>query len=286
MITERVGEAVVAGCALRRDTRRRDGSGSWIAGFAWALPRAMAAAVSACRFEQGDVLCRERAACGRWGPEDVPSGPVLQVLDPPKSARTLAADAEGSRFEAHWDSPVTLERHEAGVGRPERIETTQGRLYTCLWRDAPGCFDEAAPPPSPPRGLRDLHRELATAVPAFRQCFARRTKRGDHQLLIVATDDAIDVARVKARAIESLLGDAFEIEACNLSPAEAGLSDSETLRPSLLLRGIAIATRDQEAIEKCLAGLLYGGASEDAKRFSVSRHGHLGPLSVDASPTG
>jgi len=258
----------------------------WIAGFAWALPRAMAAAVSACRFEQGDVLCRERAACGRWGPEDVPAGPVLQVLDPPKSARTIAAEAEGTRFEANWDSPVILERHEAGIDRPERIETTQGRLYTFLWRDAADCLDESTPPPSPPRGLRELHRELAAAVPAFRTRFARRAKRGDHQLLIVATDDAIDAARVKARGIESLLGDAFEIEACSLSPAEAGLAMAETLRPSLLLRGIAIATPDHEAIERCLAGLLYGGASEDAKRFSVSRHGHLGALADDEPAEG
>lgn len=256
----------------------------WIAGFAWALPRALSAAVSACRFEQGDVLCRERAACGRWGPEDVPVGPVLQVLDPPRSARAIAADAEGSRFETGWDSPVTLERYEAGVEGPERIETTQGRLYTCLWRGAADCLDDSTPPPPPPRGLRELHRELAAAVPTFRGRFARRAKRGGHQLLIVASDDAIDATRVKVRAIQGLLDEAFEIEACDLSPTEAGVPEAGTLRPSLLLRGIAIATPDGAAIEKCLAGLLYGGSSEDAKRFSVSRHGHLAPLSGGATP--
>ncbi len=259
----------------------------WIAGFAWALPRAFAAAVSACRFEQGDVLVRERSDTGRWSASQPLSGPILQILEPPRSTRAIAADAEGSRFETHWGSPVTLDRYDPGSELPVRIETTQGRLYSCLWRGTLELLDPETPERTPPRPLRELQRQLSHAVPAFRTRFAKKKKlRGaEHQLFVFASDDAIDLARVKADGMETLLAEVFETESCRLDPAEAGIPDADAFRPSLRLRGIAIATPDAAAVERCLAGLLYGGASEAATRFSLARHGHLTTLTPPPPPS-
>lgn len=256
----------------------------WIAGFAWALPRAFTSAVSACRFEQGDVLVHDRADTGRWRAGALPKGPILQVLDPPKSNRAGSSEAEGSRFETNWDSPVCLDRYDPGSELPLRIDTTQGRLYSCLWRDALDALDPATPDRTPPRGLRELHRQIQHAVPALRARFQKRVRAGHHQLFVFATDDASDAARVKARAIETLLAEHFETESGTLAPTEADVPDAETLRPTLRLCGIAIASADAEAIERRLAGLLYGGAGEDTARFSLSRHGHLTPLTPPPSP--
>jgi hypothetical protein len=271
---------ILAGFRIRPEDARME----WIAGFAWSLPRAFASAVSACRFEQGDVLVRDRADTGRWQANTSPNGPILQVLAPPKSTRAVPPDAEGSRFESNWDSSVTLDRYDPGSDPPLRIETTQGRLYTCLWRDALDALDPATPDPRPPRGLRELHRQISHAVPAIRARFKKRVREGHHQLFVFATDDASDAARVKARAMQTLLAEHFETESCTLSPAEAGVSDADTLRPSLLLCAVAIATPNVESIERRLASLLYGGASEDTTRFSLARHGHLTPLAPPPPP--
>ena len=63
-----------------------------LSGFAWPVPRAFASAVSACRFESGDVLYDATSAYAAGEPE---SGPAyhIQILDPPRSARAAPADA-------------------------------------------------------------------------------------------------------------------------------------------------------------------------------------------------
>jgi len=253
-----------------------------IRGFAWAVPRALSAAVSACRFEQGDVLYDDPAGYGPWrGAGDAPAS-IIQVLDPPRSARTPTGDSEGGRFQTSWLLPVTLDLFTAGSDRPDRRATTQGRLFACLWQGDPALLDDATPAPDPPLGLRELQRRVGEAVPAFVSHFAALAHAGRHSLFVVASDDASQSARVKVHGIRTLLEDAFETETATLSPAEAGLTGAELLHPALVLQGFAIATRDTDAIEGRLRALLYGGADESAGRFSLSRHGHLGPLDPDA----
>lgn len=249
----------------------------WIAGFAWPVPRAFSGPVSVCRFEQGDVLYDDASGYGRWTSGDAPQT-VIQVLEPPKTARGGSGDAEGNRFQVNWGLPVTVDVYADGAERPERRTTTQGRLFACLWRGDPAMLDEAVSALDAPLSVRELHRRLAEAVPAFVKRLRKRARRGGHSLLLLAVDDASDAARVKARAIEGLLRDAFDVEALTLTPAEAGLEDADALHPALGVRGIAITTEDTAAVERCLCALLYGGGDEGAGRFSLARHGHLGPL--------
>lgn len=250
----------------------------WIAGFAWPLPRAFSGAVSACRFEQGDVLYGDPTGYGEW-PEEAPPLPIIQVLDPPKTARALSGDAEGNRFSVSWESPVTVDVWVAAE-RPDRRSTTQGRLFTCLWRGDLSLLDAETPAPDAPSTVRALQRRLPEAVPALLDRFAARARAGGQSLLLLAVDDSSDSTRVKAQAIEALLADAFEVEALSVTPVEVGVENAESLHPALLVRAIAIASADAEAIERRLARLLYSGADASAGRFSLSRHGHLTALAA------
>ena len=63
-----------------------------LSGFTWPVPRAFASAVSACRFEQGDVLYDAASAYAAADPGSGP-GHHVQILDPPRSARAAPADA-------------------------------------------------------------------------------------------------------------------------------------------------------------------------------------------------
>jgi len=251
-----------------------------IAGFAWPLPRAYSGPVSACRFEQGDVLFDDASGYEDWTSDRRRPATIVQVLDPPRSARASSGDADGGRFRSNWSLPVTVDLHDESGDPPRRIITTQGRLFTCLWRGDPAALDPSAEVAEAPQGQRVLYRRLAEAVPAFVSRFERQARAGGHSLLLLAVDDASDSSRVKAQAIESLLHEAFEVDALTLGPAEAGVDGDadEALHPALLVRGIAIATEDAEAIERRLASLLYGGGDAGSGRFSLSRHGHLAPL--------
>jgi len=282
----------------------------FIAGFAWPVPRAMAGAVSACRFEQGDVVYSQAKGYEGW-----PKGRrglkfALQVLDPPKSARALGPEAAGNRFEANWNSSVELEltdyadadaeaKAEANTGAnskantkagapDERLITTQGRLFCCLWYGDPAWLDPSGREPAPPVPLRDLHRRLEETQPTFTKRFKAKCLRSPvtgafargFSLYLAAVDDANESMRSKAMAVEAVLAENFEVESLWLSPGEAGLSGAEALHPALRVQGLAIAAQKPEAIEALLRGLLYGGAGESG-RFSLARHGLLAAVALD-----
>ena len=248
-----------------------------IEGFAWAVPRALAGAVSACRFEQGDVLYSDPRAYEAWSGGRPALKFCLQVLDPPKTARALSAESEGNRFEANWSSPVEFELTDCEAGETRRCRTTQGRLFSCLWRGDRDQLDPEGAEPERPLPQRELHRRLAEAQPgleaAFRALKGNRL-RGAFSLYLFALDDSSEASRAKARAVEAALRADFAAVGLVLSPGEAGLPGAAHLHPALRVQGLAMAAPGPGAVEQRLRDLLYGGAGE-AGRFSLARHGLL-----------
>ena len=249
----------------------------FIEGFGWPVPRALAGAVSACRFEQGDVLYSDPLAYGAWPRGRKGLSFAIQVLDPPKSARVLAPGSEGNRFEANWNSSLELELTEFGQERVERRVTTQGRLFCCLWRGDETQLEARGDAPELPVSQRELHRRLEEALPAalarFRDGRAKGT-RGAASLYLAAVDDANDAARSKAKAVQDVLEAQFDVKSNRLSPAAAGLEGADAFHPALWIQALLVPGQAPEAIEERLRGLLYGGASESG-RFSLARHGLL-----------
>ena len=257
----------------------------FIEGFRWPLPRAFAGAVSACRFEQGDVIYSEARGYQAW-----PKGRrglkfAVQVLDPPKSARALAPGSEGKRFDANWNSPVEIELTDHAASSTERQATTQGRLFCCLWRGDTTWLDPAGRAAIPPAPQRELHRRLGEAQSAFERDFkARRTNAsaGRFTLYLAAVDDANEAARSKAKAVQAVLDQKFQVESQWFSPREAGLAGADALHPALRIHGLAIASQRAAAVEERLRGLLYSGGDDgtpgdpgESGRFSLARHGLL-----------
>jgi len=263
----------------------------WLPGFEWALPAAFAAAVSACRFEQGDVLHAKRAGYDGW--EAGAPGPWLQVLDPPRSARAVAGGADASRFAAHWGSAVELDVALDGGASPRRLATTQGRLFTCLWRGEVEAL-ESAEPPEPPLLLGDLQRSLdASSLAALRAALGS-SKRSAHAadaaalLFAMALDRASDASLGKADTITSALAARFETAVHDAAPADVGVAEAERFHPALAIRGIRIEAAEEPGVTEVLKAVLYSpgakarGAgdgpaegADQADRFSLARHGLL-----------
>jgi hypothetical protein len=223
--------------------------------------------VQACRFEQGDVLYSDREDY-EAGASAEPPRCHIQIFEPTRSTRALSGDSEGRRFHANWDSPVTLEYtdpHPGRAARPserETIETTQGRLFTCLWRGDVGWLTpESGHPeaPAPPLLLRDLHSRLGDAMPALRKR-ASRSKWATH-LFAQAFDDSNDASRIKSRATLELLESRYRTRCVDLSPEQAGLSDADRFHPTLVIRGMVLEAPDEDHVRDTLKGLLYRGGS-------------------------
>jgi hypothetical protein len=250
-------------------------------GFAWPVPRAFAAAVSVCRFEQGDLLYDAPGAYQAWGPAGASGAGVrVQVLDPPRTARTAPADAEGDRFAANWVAPVTLELGEARFGAGRTVRCTQGRLFSCLWRGEPELLVDVEPgaglDPPLPRGGRDLQKQLATAVPAL---LAKLRSRRPWTVFASVVDESSEPSLAKARSIEAALESRYATRTVSLAPAEASVEDGEAYHPTLRLRASRVAERDPKRVRDLLKRALYSptrsAADSGTDRFKLERHGLL-----------
>lgn len=250
-------------------------------GFAWPVPRAFSAAVAVCRFEQGDLLYDDLEAYGAW-PRSASAGSHgwVQVLDPPRTARSGPADAEGTRFTANWSSPVELALGRGSVREPELLRCTQGRLFTCLWRGdrswlaavEPGSGDD----PPLPLGARELQKQLADAGAVLRE----RLPADEKNLLFAkVVDESSESSRARSRSVEAALRARYRPKTLSLSPAEAGVPNGDAFHPALRVQALSISESDPERLRKLLKQALYGptrSAEEGAPdRFKLERHGLL-----------
>lgn len=255
--------------------------------FSWAVPAAFAAAISACRFEQGDVLYSDAGAYRDSSRAKLRKGAYLQILDPPRSARAVLSEGEGQRFFVNWESPVSFEWMDFDSGRRAERSSTQGRIFSCLWRGETSWLESSPESPEPPRPflLRDLHSRVDESIAAFEAEFAAGKKltpsSTKRTLFVAAIDYAGDASRVKAESVLAALRARFDLCWHDLTPEQAGIADGDCFHPALFLRGLAIETRDADAVENTLKQLLYGGSkdpkSQDA-RFALARHGVLAEL--------
>lgn len=256
-------------------------------GFAWAVPQAFGAALHACRFEQGDVLYSDAAAYDESKRGKPPSGYHIQVLDPPRTSRAVSAEGEGQRFFSNWESPVRFEWMDYRKKTSEQRKSSQGGLFTCLWRGDLDALDESRQQELVrPKLLRDLQACVADSTAAIVDQLGQ-SKRTPGQknsaaprgrLFVIAIDLASDASRAKVQSIARPLEAKFEIGLREFLPADLELTESAHFHPALRLLGITIATEDDSQIEGVLRDILYAGgkaAGKEGGRFQLTRHGSL-----------
>ena len=273
-----------------RDDSKSDAiEAGWFEVFAWPVPRAFAAALAAPRFEQGDVLFRDRLG---YGPlvDPIPAGlEAIQVLSPARSGTRSGPEASSQedRRRAAWNAEVVIERVAVDEGRSEVKVSTQGRLFTSLWRGDAEWLDPGHEPPPLPRSARELQGALETTREAFSaRRFPEPGMKGCRFLFV--TDQSSDGSLAKTRIIEDALRSLGRVETLCLTPAEAGVEDGDAYHPTLQVRGCFLARVGEDAVREVLRAALYGGSfperSADAPaadeavgsgRFSLARHGVL-----------
>ena len=260
-------------------------------GLEWAVPTAFAGALASFRFEQGDVLYRDSVAYSSLAKAPKPAGIALQIIHPPRSARTTLAEFEGNRRRTSWESEVRLQRIDLASGQIEDVSITQGKLLMTLWTGDEAWLDGNREEPDLPESGRALAGHLETSGAAFEAKLALPPRAKACRFVFVV-DLASDASRVKAQSIAESLASLGETDSLDLTPASAGVPDAEIFHPALVLRAIRIRGTSEEEVEHALRGALYGGGRaagntadpeeagtaprSAAGRFSVARHGLLG----------
>lgn len=244
-------------------------------GFKWAIPRAFAAPLAACRFEQGDVLYdTPKAYEGEWASALKHIGHSVVVKRPLRGGSTKADGEQESMFADNWNSRVELSIRDFKRDEEREVTTTQGRLYWLLWKGDLASW-ETADVPLPMQAKESLKR-LRDVGDAVRASIPIGKRQGGTYL--VPYDTAEQRLWVKARAIHEALRE-FEVSCGLATAAEAGLPDAVSFAPTARIAWFALAKENRrQDVEQALKRHLHKPAKNkktDKEIFSMDRHGHF-----------
>jgi hypothetical protein len=136
--------------------------------FAWHVPKAFCDPLSQCKLEEGDTLLSNNSGVNRWPPSLGTTS--IQFLSPIRGTNKTAipADSEGVFLE-NWNSEAVVELIVWG-DKPvkDTITTTQGRVYSCIWKgDTRLLYPNQRENPNPPllaKVARSMLRETKGTV--------------------------------------------------------------------------------------------------------------------------
>ena len=119
--------------------------------FSWAVPYAFRDALEFCRFEQGDVLYSTQDGYCTLISDPERDFDSIQIQSPPKLTGAKKNSDSKSVFHDNWDSGTSLIVYEHGKPKSKEIHSTQGRIYTTIWKGMDLSFlsDFARPCPEP-----------------------------------------------------------------------------------------------------------------------------------------
>jgi len=105
----------------------------------WHLPPYFKDSLAKCRFEQGTVIYKDKPLGENWREEINNIDYLIQVLYPPATIGVKSA------MLSHWDSEVIFEFFYPKTKEKKVTKTTQGRLFTFLWKDNLEIFYDTKP---------------------------------------------------------------------------------------------------------------------------------------------
>jgi hypothetical protein len=240
------------------------------AGFAWAVPRAFADPLERCRFERGDILYDSpKAYDGDWKSARKAARRIVQVRLPKQGDSGKQDKDAASVFSDNWRRDAEIDLIETRDMSCREIATTQGRLYTFLWRGDEGVLDLESPEPPVPLTARDLRNDIDTAAPRIA---AEIDAPAGGRLFVVLFDHASSLSRKKDRDIRMAL-DAHP--GCEVHEVELA---TETALPTLRWLVYRIPDLDDDGVTELLKPALYrpqGDRQGKTDRFDLKRHGRL-----------
>jgi hypothetical protein len=144
--------------------------------FAWAIPIAFTDAIRTCCFQRGDTLYDTKKAYeGPWGEAKTHISYSIQVKSPLRTTlhkiqKEKNAAAKDKVFGSNWKQSVIFNLTDYKKNKTKEITTSQGHLYTLLWKGNHNCLDEQIIVQQPQ--LTISNKEVKKAVPYFKRILA------------------------------------------------------------------------------------------------------------------
>ena len=244
--------------------------------FKWAVPHAFNSAIASCRFEQGDILYDTPLAySGSWGEALQHINYSLQVKFPPRSSSPDTSNNDGSVFSANWSARVVFEFQDHKTKTSKLVETTQGNLYTLLWK---GNVDNYLTEQTcAPKQAIELLDKLELASVFFEQKAAT-----DHNIkgfFILPFCPASDQLVEKYKRLDNVFLEFFQFSKLQINLTEISVySYADFVPTAKIVAFFFLQNLDSAEIKEAIKKALYK-PSRDKKtkkeNFSVSNHGLL-----------
>jgi hypothetical protein len=260
-----------------------------IHGFAWRLPKAFAEAVNLCRFEQGDIIY-DNPIVYRWVWRK--AIPRLKISIQVKTAAPSIAleEDESQIFAANWESPLILELTDYPSLERHRVKSTQGRLYTALWKNDISLLTSESP--AIPKRWKELGRTLRGSKKASMEDSAW-IKENEYQRLVVKFsggstpllfalfgDSVSSVTTEKIARIKKELSKCFKYTEKSLHLEKISKTDFVEYAPTTQVTLFLVHSHKREELLEVLKSVLYKPAPNPKNpdrplRFNLNMHGFL-----------
>ena len=239
-------------------------------GFQWALPMAFADSLARAWFVEGDVLYDSAVAY------DASWSAALQAVEYTIQVRSPARSSEVNNqtvrevFARNWHSEVRLDlySHMARVGKGQ-VRTTQGRLYTSLWKGTiDTLFEEKSAHPPLPTTAQQLSRDLERASGL------RALAPQGQATFVMVRDICNSVSRNKFQKVQLKLRPYMSRDPLILSPADANFPDPQEIAPTVDIAFFSTTGIELPELEDLVKQAVYVPA-KDAKKdmYRLSAHG-------------
>lgn len=240
----------------------------FFSGFKWAVPVAFSDAVSLCRFEEGDILYDTTKAYDEWGKASKHIEYSMQVRYPTRVTGGAGASESGV-FTSNWKSEVRVELYKhlekVGVGQ---IETTQGRVYTALWKGDAAILKLDTEEPQIPFTVQQVTRSLTETSDTARSLSTK------YPVFVMTRDLSNPISREKYSKIRSKLKRHLAGEPQLRRPKQAGLNDWANIAPTVEVAFFVASGGSVEELHDLVKEAVYVPA-KDAKKemFRIAAHG-------------
>jgi len=240
-------------------------------GFQWAVLSDFASSLGTCCFERGDLFYDTRLAYrDKWAEAKPHVGHSLQVLH---ASGTIQGDTD-SCFHANWQAPVTLTHTDYKTGRVREHESTQGRLYSLLWKGDWRVLTAESAPPVPPL-LMELSPLLENTKAYFHARLASGMKKPN--VFVMPYDPCNATSRDKYTNVKQTLESEFVMNCSVENPFNVvGVE----FAPTVSIAAFAVDSGAPERIRDVLKTVLYkpvGSTASLRSNFRLRAHGAFFP---------
>ena len=263
-------------------------SDPFLSNFTWAIPTAFSDAVGACQFSRGDTLYSSPIAYREWNEEfyELAQGLcAIKVLSP----EAKPAPPSPGLFQSNWNAVAEVEVFiPSGQNGAEILSTTQGRIYSLLWRGDSSVLDPATSVPIIPHSAGYLLKNLNHAKSTLRQLILDQHPDARY-FFVLPHDVCSQLLDGKYRKLAYGLGRNRLASEVNVAASVLPIPEADRLAPTVSVKTFVFMENDEDTIKESLKELLYVRAANTKSKkdmFRLNAHGFFSAINEESHIVG